>query len=74
MEKKNEILSFAVTWMNLDTIILSEVSQTNAIIYDMTYMWKIIQMNLYTKQKWTYKFMVTKGERKGRRDKLGAWD
>ena len=27
--KKNEILSFAETWMNLKNIILSEVSQRN---------------------------------------------
>ena len=26
--KKNEIMAFAATWMDLDTIILNEVSQT----------------------------------------------
>ena len=35
------MLPFAVTWMDLDMIILSEVSQTNAIIYDMTYRWNL---------------------------------
>ena len=30
-------------------------------------------MNLYTKQKQTHRFMVTKGRKEGR-DKLGVWD
>ena len=41
--KKNEIISFAVTWMNLETIILSELSQTERqISYDITYMRNLI--------------------------------
>ena len=35
--KKNEIMSFAAIWMDLQIIILSEVSQRQ-IPYDITYM------------------------------------
>ena len=51
--KKNEIMPFAATWMDLEMIILSEVSQRQR-SYDITYKWnlkKMIQMNLFTKQK-----------------------
>ena len=51
--KKNEIMPFATTWMDLQVIILSEVSQTEKDKYDIAYMWnlkKMVQMNLFTKQ------------------------
>ena len=33
--KKNEIMPFAATWMDLETVILSEVSQTEKDKYHM---------------------------------------
>jgi len=37
--KKNEILPFAITWIELENIRLSEVSQR--IPYDFTHMWNL---------------------------------
>ena len=67
--KMNEIMTFAATWMNLEIIILSEVSQRQ-ISYDITYMCnliqKMIQMNLLTNRNrltdLEIKLIVTKGE------------
>ena len=56
--KKNEILLFVATWMALENIMLSEISQIERQgLCNITYMWtrKIIQMNLYTKQKQTHR-------------------
>ena len=39
--KKNEIMPVAATWMYLERIILSEVSQTRQISYDITCMWNV---------------------------------
>ena len=40
--KKNEILTFATTWMKLDGIMLSAISQTERqVLYDITYMWNL---------------------------------
>ena len=53
--KKNEIMPSAAPWMDLEIIILSEVSQTEKDKYhDIAYMWNLkekIQMNLFTEQK-----------------------
>ena len=41
--KKNEILSFATTWMDLEIITLSEISQKERkkFLYNITYMWHL---------------------------------
>ena len=57
--KNNEIMPFAITWMDLKIITVSEVSQTEKGKYLITYMWnliKIIQKNLFIKQKQTHRF------------------
>ena len=57
--KKNEILPFVATWMDLENIILGEVCQTEKDKYPMVPLicgiYKIIQMNLYTIQKQTHR-------------------
>ena len=52
--KKDEIMPFAATWMDLEIIILSEVSRAKTnIIWSRLYVEskKWVQMNLLTKQK-----------------------
>ena len=40
--EKNEIMPFAATWMDLEIIILSKVSQRERQIpYDITYVWNL---------------------------------
>ena len=39
--KKNEVMSFAGTWMGLEIVILSEVSQKEEIFYNVPYMWNL---------------------------------
>ena len=78
--KKNEIMPFAATWMDLEIIILSEVSQTRNIVRYHLYVRSktMIQMNLLIKQKQTHRlrkqnYGYQRGK-VGRRDKLGVWD
>ena len=39
--KKGEIIPFVATRMDLQIIILNEVSQTRLILYDIFYMWNL---------------------------------
>ena len=39
--KKDEIMSFAATWMDLEMIILSKSDRERQIPYDVIYMWNL---------------------------------
>ena len=67
--KKNEIMPFAATWMDLGIIILSEVNQTNIIRYPLYVDSKrkkkkgTNELISKTESHTEKKLMVTKGER-----------
>ena len=65
--KKNEMLPFAATQLDLEIIILSEVNQTEKDKYDITYMWNLkkkVQINILKTEVDTQRkqLLVTKGK------------
>ena len=76
--KKDEIIPFAITWMDLHLIMLSEVRQrkTNTIWYHLNVKSKKMkQMNLLAKQKQTHRENKHGYQReRGSRDKTGVLD
>ena len=63
--KKNKVIPFATTLVNLEIIILSEASQrkTDILLYCLyVESKKMIQMNVFIKQTFKNKRMVIKGE------------
>ena len=74
--KKNEIMPFAATWMDLEILILSEVRKrkTNIIWYHLYVESKIWYKWIYLQNRSRHtenKLRVTKV---GRGDKLGVWE
>ena len=46
--KKNKILAFAATWMDLEgNILLSKSDRERKTLYDMTYMWNLKNTKIY---------------------------
>ena len=44
-EHSNKIMPFAATWMDVDTVILSEVNQRKTSIMMIAYMWNLGEQN-----------------------------
>ena len=46
-KKKEEVLPFAAMWMDLEIIILSEVSREKQVLYDIAYLWNLENELIY---------------------------
>ena len=44
--KKNEMMPFSATWVDLEMTILNKVSQKKTISPDITYMWNLKKKNM----------------------------
>uniref|UniRef100_A0A8W4FQK3 DUF1725 domain-containing protein n=1 Tax=Sus scrofa TaxID=9823 RepID=A0A8W4FQK3_PIG len=74
--KKNKIMPFAATWMELETLVLSEISQKEKDKYHVTYLESNIQqkMKLSTEKKLmdiANRLVVAKW--RGEQEGLGVW-
>ena len=49
-ERKKELIPFTTAWMELESIMLSEISQTVRDKYDLTFNWNIINRKKKRKQ------------------------
>ena len=78
--KKNEIMPFVATWMDIEITILSEVNQKEKDKYhNITYMWNLkydTNEHIYETKRLTDiedRHMVAKGEGRWGREGLGVW-
>ena len=78
--KKNEIMPFAATWMDLEIVIVSEVSQTEKEKYCMTSLYRNLKRNdtnELTQQRDSQTQRMNLwllGKKIGERDRQGVWD
>ena len=69
-ERKKELLPFATAWMELESIMLSEIDGERQIPYDLTYKWNLInktnkQTNISREIEGKKRLTVTRKERGG---------
>ena len=76
--KKKEIMPFAAPWMDLEIIIVNEVSQKDK--YDITYMWAIkydtneLIYETEADSQAEIRTVIAKEKRRWGRDRPGVWD
>ena len=69
--KKNDIMPFAATWIELETLLLSKSERERQIPYDITYIWNLIYSTnepFHRKKKLMdleNRLVVAKGEEEG---------